>query len=262
MSTRHRFDGHVPGGNIRLSTIERSIVYVGVFLAPYADLRFSEFFFTVSDFLFCLSLAILLISNRIHKWPLNQATQLWFVAFLLLFAGLLIGSLAQGSPIRGLIVIAQYSFSYLVLMFVLIGEDPQEAYRVAAVFLATIILVDIQGIYAFYFVGYVPGEVVVTGAGRLATVLRNPNLAASINALTMPILLYFWSSGRMKVYFALPLVAIFLVTVILTGSNSGLATMVICLVVYLICIATSQAVDPAGARGCHSCWSVYIIGRR
>ena len=127
-------------------------------------------------------------------------------------------------------------------MFVLIREDPREAYRIAAVFLATIILVDIQGIYAFYFVGYVPGGGVVTGGRRLATVLRNPNLAAAINALTMPILMYFWSSGRMKIYFALPMVAISLVTVILTSSNSGLAIMAISLVVYLISIATPKLV--------------------
>lgn len=240
ISIRGRSDGDAPIGSLRLSTIERFIVYVGVFLAPYANLRFSEFFFTASDFLFCLSFAILLMRGSVPKWPLRQTTQMWFFAFLLLFMGLLIGSLAQGT-IQGLIVIGgQYFFSYIVLMFVLVREDPKEAYRIAAVFLATIILVDIHGIYTFYFVGYVPGDGVVTGARRLATVLRDPNQAASINALTMPILLYFWSVGRLRTYLALPLIAIVLVTVVLTSSNSGLAMMVVCLTAYAVSIMTSK----------------------
>ena len=242
ISTQYRIDGYVPKGNLRLSTIERFIVYVGVFFAPYANLRFPGISFTLSDFFFCLSFVILVIAGRIQKWPLNEATQLWFVAFILLFVGLLIGSLAQGRPDRGLIAVAQYFFSYMILMTVLIREDRREVYRLAAIFLASMILVDIHGIHTFYFVGYVPGEGkgVVTGGKRLATVLGNPNLAASINALTMPILLYFWSSGRLKIYFALPLFAISLVTVLLTSSNSGLFLMVLCVAVFSVSATTTR----------------------
>jgi O-antigen ligase len=233
---------HVSKGRIRMSAVERGVLYLGVVLAPFANLRFFEFFFTVSDFFFCLSFLILLISGRVPRRPLNQATQIWIFGFILLFMGLMVSSILRGAPDRGVIVVAQYLFSYLVLMVVLIRDDPKEAYRLAALFLASIILVDIHGIYAFYHIGYVPGagKGAVTGGKRLATALRNPNLAASMNALTMPILLYFWSSGRLKIYFALPLIAVSLVTVVLTSSNSGLLTMMVCLIVYTASVVTTR----------------------
>ncbi len=154
----------------------------------------------------------------------------------------MLGSLFHGSPQRGLIVMGQYLFAYLILMVILIREDPREAYRLAGIFLVSVILIDIHGIITFYTVGYVPGEGkgVVTGGKRLATVLRNPNLAAAINALTLPILLFFWSSGRVKSYFALPALVIVIVTVVLTSSNSGLFSTALCLAVFIAMISTPR----------------------
>ena len=238
--TRHQFGGFLPKGSIRLSVVELFVVCFGVFLAPYVNLRFSEVFFTYSDFFFCLSFALLLISGSIQRRPLSEATSMWLFAFTLMFVGLSIGSLYHHRPDRGQIVIAQYLYSYLLLMVILIRRDPRESYLLAAVFLASIILVDIYGIYSLYYVGYVPGERTgaVTGAMRLATTLGNPNLAASINALTMPILLYFWSSGRLKAYFALPLISIILLTVVSTSSNSGLFIMMVSLSVFSASVLT------------------------
>lgn len=190
------------GKTSSLAAFERFVVYAGVFFAPYANLRLPQVFFTLSDFFFCLSFFILLIAGLIPNRPLGRATSTWLLAFTLLFVGLMAGSLLRGSAERGLIVTTQYLFSYIILMVVLLRNDPQEAHRLAAIFVASIILVDIHGIYTFYAVGYVPGDGkgVVTGGLRLATVLRNPNLAASMNALIMPILLYFWASGRIKAF--------------------------------------------------------------
>jgi O-antigen ligase len=237
---RHQFGGFVNKGGIRLSKIEIFIVCMAVFFAPYVNLRFSNLLFTYSDFFFCISLVILLISGRIQRRPLGEATPIWLFAFTLLFVGLSIGSLYHNDPYRGLITIAQYLYSYLFLMVILIRRDPRESYLLAAVFLASIILVDIYGIYRLFYVGYLPGEGrgAVTGAGRLATTLGNPNLAASINALTMPILLYFWSSGRLKFYFAVPLISIILFTVVSTSSNSGLFIMMVSLSVFSASVLT------------------------
>ena len=239
---RRQFGEFVSRGRIRLSAVELLVVCIGIFLAPYANLRFSDLFFTYSDFFFCLSLVLLLICGRIPRRPLYDATQVWLLAFALMSVGLLVGSFSQSRPDRGLIVVAQYLFSYLLLMLILVRKEPKQAYLLAAVFLVSIILVDVHGIYTFYQIGYVPGEGkgVVTGGRRLATVLRNPNLAASMNALTMPILLYFWSTGRLRIYFALPLVAIMLLTVVLTSSNSGLIMMFVSLSVFSASILTKR----------------------
>ncbi|WP_420093020.1 O-antigen ligase family protein [Sinorhizobium fredii] len=237
-----RFDSPPRTLHVHLSAIERAVLYVGVFLAPYATLRFSDLFFTFSDFFFCLSLFILVITGRVWSKPLGEATPLWLIAFTLLFVGLMIGSLFHNSPERGLVVTAQYLFAYIFLMFILIRDEPKEAYRLAAIFLVSIILIDIHGILTFYFIGYVPGEGrgVVTGGRRLATLLRNPNLAAAMNALTLPILLFFWSTGRIKSYVALPVLTLFIATVILTSSNSGLLVTSMCLFVFTALILTPK----------------------
>ena len=43
--------GAAPGG---LSIIERIVVYTGVFLVPFANLRQPQVFFTLRDLFFCL----------------------------------------------------------------------------------------------------------------------------------------------------------------------------------------------------------------
>ncbi|TWA57116.1 O-antigen ligase-like membrane protein [Sinorhizobium medicae] len=244
MRTAHQlhFGGQPSRTNLHLAAIERAVVYTAVFLAPYATLRFSELFFTFSDFFFCLSLFLLLITGRIRSRPLEGATSVWLVAFILLFLGIMLGSLFNGSPQRGLIVMGQYLFAYMILMIILIRDDQREAYRLAGIFLASVILIDIHGIITFYTVGYVPGEGkgIVTGGKRLATVLRNPNLAAAMNALTLPILLFFWSTGRAKSYLAIPALAIIIVTVVLTSSNSGLFSTALCLAVFIALVSTPR----------------------
>ncbi|WP_026186947.1 O-antigen ligase family protein [Ensifer sp. BR816] len=241
-TTTRYSDNHPRAMHGPLSAVERAILYLGVFLAPYATLRFSELFFTFSDFFFCLSFLLLFITGRIWSKPLGEATALWLIAFMLLFVGLMIGSLSQNSPDRGLIVTAQYLFAYVFLLFILIREEPKEAYRLAVIFLVSIILIDIHGIITFYAIGYVPGEGkgVVTGGRRLATVLRNPNLAAAMNALTLPIPLFFWATGRIKSYVALPILALFIGTVILTSSNSGLFVTLLCLAVFTAFVSTPK----------------------
>lgn len=242
VSALPRFSGLSGAAPSGLSAIERIVIYTGVFLVPFANLRLPQVFFTLSDFFFCLSLIILVISGRIPNRPLEGATPAWLLAFTLLFVGLMAGSLLRGSAERGLIVAAQYLFSYLILLVVLVRKDAVEAHRLAAIFLAAIVMVDIHGIYTFYAVGYVPGQGkgVVTGSQRLATVLRNPNLAAAMNALAMPILLYFWASGRARFFIALPVISVLLFTIVLTSSNSGLIVAIISLTVFSTFIITAR----------------------
>lgn len=249
MTALHHFSGHhrdVPqrarGLNVEIATIERAVVYLAVFLAPYATLRVSDLFFTISDLLFCVSLFLLIISRQVRRRPLDNLTGLWIIAFTLLFVGMMIGSLAHARPDRGVVVMAQYFFAYLILMMVVIRQDSKETYRLAAIFLLSVLVLDLHGIITFYTVGYVPseGKGVVTGGKRLATVLRNPNLAAAINALTLPILLYFWSSGRLKAWLAMPAVILVVATVVLTSSNSGLFVTALSLAVFIALISTPR----------------------
>jgi hypothetical protein len=214
---------------------ERLSVYLAVLLAPVATFRFSALYLTVSDLFYFLSLLLLLIAGRISLTPLGSVTSLWLLGCLLLVVGLLASSLLEGDALRGLIVASQYLFSYLLLLFILIRNNQQEAVRLAAIFLAGVVVIDLHGIITFYTVGYVPGpeKGIVSGARRLNTILGNANLAAAINALTLPTLLYFWLSHRIRARLAVPILAVMLVTVILTSSNSGIFVTCLSLILFL-----------------------------
>jgi O-antigen ligase len=220
---------------VGLDTLEQLLLILAVFLAPYSLFRLPNFFFTASDLFFCLGFFCLALMGRIPPMALREATLLWLSGFGLLFAGIMVGSIVNGDPTRGAIVSVQYAFAYLVLLLTLVRDDLKLVHRLAAAFIAGLVLVDIHGIITFYAVGYVPGEGkgVVTGGKRLATVLRNPNLAAAMNALTMPFLLYFWSRGTLRTVFAAPIAAVLIVTVVLTSSNSGLMVMSLCVLVFV-----------------------------
>lgn len=215
-----------------LTGLERGCVYLAVFLAPVATLRFGGLLFTASDLLICLSLFFLLIGGRLNLFPLGRATPFWLFAFALLLVGLL-GSSVHGSPMRALVIIAQYFFAYVVLLYALVRDDDREVLRLAGLFLAGMIFADLYGLVAFYLVGYQEGSTMVSGSKRLAGFFGTGNQNAAMNALTLPILLYFWLSGRLSPFLAIPALAVIAVTQVHTGSNSGLIITCVSLAVFL-----------------------------
>lgn len=234
------------GGNssakvITLSRAEVISTYIAVFLAPFATFRFFGLNFTASDLFYCASFVLLLLARRLAPSPLYFATWLWLFGFVLLLTGLLVASLYVGDPARGLLVCIQYLFAYVILLPIVLRGDIDQLNRLATIFLAGIIVIDIHGILTFYAFGYVPtggsGKGVVTGANRLATILGNPNLAAAMNALSIPIVLYLWFAGRLSKWLASALFVIIVATVILTSSNSGLAAMTLSTLVFIGCVA-------------------------
>jgi O-antigen ligase len=228
--------------SINLQSLEHGLLYLGVALCPFALVRFGELFFTLSDFIFCISLGLLIISGRIRAMPLAEATPIWLLGFLMLFSGVMLGSALNGDVVRGLIVSGQYLFAYMALLLLIVRSNSEVMHKLALVFVFTILVVDIHGILTFYFVGYVPttGKSIVTGGKRLATALRNPNLAASINALTLPLLYYLWSAGRIRTITAIPMLVVISTTVVLTSSNSGLASNLICSAVFALIVMNGK----------------------
>lgn len=214
--------------------VEKAVIYLSVFLAPQIALRFGDILFTYSDFLFCLSLFLLLIGRRMPVAPLGGATPFWLFSFVLLMVGLLGSSLVHGDPLRALNVIGQYSFAYVVLVFVLMRDD-QEVHRLVIIYLVGVILVvDLHGIIYYMTIGYLPGSRngIVSGSGRLQTMLGDANLAAAINALCLPMLLYCWACGRLSALVALPMLGLLIATVLLTGSFGGFAATSLSLAVF------------------------------
>lgn len=226
---------------IRVETIS---TYIAVFLAPFATFRFFGLNFTISDLFYCASFALIVLAALIPRSPLYHSTWYWLFGSVLLLVGLLGASLVYGDAARGLLVCVQYLFAYVLLLPIIVRGDIDRMHTLAKLFLAGVIVIDVHGILSYYLVGYVPtpggGKGIVTGARRLATILGNPNLAAAINALTIPTLLYLWFAGQLRRWLASTLLAIIVLTVILTSSNSGLAAMTLSLMAFISVVANGK----------------------
>ena len=227
-----------------LATFERKLALAGVFLAPFRNLKLESVFFSLSDLIYCVSLFLLLVSGRLPAAPLGRSTQLWGLAFLMLTAGLLGSSVVNGDPLRGVIVLGQYFFAYILLLFVLIRDDEQFAHRLMMAFLISMMCINIHGIVSFLVLGQYAGGTsdVITGGKRLGTLLANPNTAAAINSFSLPMLYYLWLSSRLRTPLALGALAIIATTVVLTGSNSGMISVALGAIVYIMVAGNKRTV--------------------
>ncbi|OAP39806.1 hypothetical protein AU381_09635 [Sinorhizobium glycinis] len=214
------------------SGIEDYIIYLAVFLSPFLALRTDIVFFTISDGLYSLALGFLLFRGRLPRAPLGAASLFWITAFVLTVSGLLVSSLFVGDPVRGLILLMQYFFCFMILPYILMLGDERAAYRRILVFLLGVVVLDLHGIITFYTVGYVPGAVTVTGGRRLATLVGDANAAACLNAMAIVIALWLRSIKRLAVVPFTVFSAVMVLALVLTSSNSGLIAASVGILVY------------------------------
>lgn len=205
-----------------VSGIERYIIYLAVFLSPFLALRTDLIFFTISDALYCLAFVILLLRGRLPRAPLGVASPFWLASFVLTVGGLLMSSLFVGDPQRGLVLLLQYSFCFLVLPYLLMLDDEEYTYRLIIMFLLGTLVLDLHGIITFYTVGYTPGSMTVTGGRRLATVIGDANAAACLNAMAIVVTLWLRSAKRLSVPSFIAFTTTMVTALVLTSSNTGL----------------------------------------
>ena len=202
--------------------LERTLVGAAVFLAHFPSWRHPDVFFTISDLLFCLSLLTILLTRGLPRAPLGELTPYWLAAFALFVAPLIGSSLINGVPMRALIVVVQYMFSFVLVPFVIMGRDEDALIHLAKLFLAGFFIANLVGVI-FYYSGFDGGFVYVSGAGRLSGFVGDPNGAAHMLALTCPLVVYLWLSGRLALYYVVPLLLVLAIALVLTSSNNGLA---------------------------------------
>jgi O-antigen ligase len=200
----------------------RWILYAGVGLSPFLNLRSEYAFFTVSDALILFCFVTLLLTSRIQTDVLGIANYFWLCSYYLLIFGLFISSLLYGDVIRGAILALQYSFCFIVLPFVLMREANRHIVSMIVAYVVGVVVLDLHGISAFFMNGYVPGSLTVTGGHRLATLTGDPNSAACLNAMTIVVTMCLGATGRLKRITALFFVSVMVLTTVLTSSNSGL----------------------------------------
>jgi hypothetical protein len=209
---RRRFD---------LGAMELPVTRLAVFLSVFPSLRPSELFFTFSDLIFCLSAALLLLSGRLRFSPMGPVTVPWMIAFALFSVGMIVSSLLGHEPHRVLIVLGQYAFAYILLAYIIVRSDEAVVDTLIKAFVLGTVFVNAFGL-AVYFTGTDDTFRFVTGSGRLASFMDNPNANANVIGLTLPLVLYLWFARKWRRIYALGALAILGYALVATSSVGGL----------------------------------------
>lgn len=239
---------------------EIPVLAVAVFLSPFIVFQSSAFFFTLSDFFFSIGMVLTVLAGRLPLQPLGRATAFWLLSYCLLLFGLIASSMFNPTPERSLIIAGQYSFAYLLLLFVLTGRDSATTHLLIQFFVAGIVTANLIGITVFFSETEI-GYPVVTGGGRLASFLMNPNANANLIALTIPFILYLWASGRMSLWLAVPAMLILSTALVCASSVNGLAAAVIAFVFFFVTTGLGATLRMLAVAACATAIAFVIWSR-
>ena len=200
--------------------LEFMLVALAVLLSPVNYLRIEAFYFTAADAVMLVAAVVMIGNRRFSLTPLGPATSLWLGSTLLIMVGLMLGSMVNGDPVRGVIGIAQYAFSLVLVPQLLINRPRHEVVQLIGVFVLAMVLVSLHGIYyAAYHQGPSP---FVAGNGRLRSLVERSNESSSLMAMAIVFALWLRFTRTLPVLpFAIALPAL-CYALLLTGSNTGL----------------------------------------
>lgn len=214
--------------------IELVCVVCAVFLSAANFLRMNLFYFTLSDLFFCISLSLRVFSGGLPLRLWGRASSVvWFCGLLLLCSGLMVSSLLSTAPIRGIVIVGQYTFAYLAIALALCGRDLLTMVLLARAYVLSIFLMCLHGIYLILFDGQ-RNTSFVSGNGRLTGFVERENECAAVIALAMPILLLLVSRGRIGKLYAAVAGVTMAYGILLTGSNTGLASFAFAIVGFMV----------------------------
>lgn len=204
-----------------LRRLEFILACAVVFFAPMNILRAPGFYFTASDMFACLCLGVMFLNRRVSLNPFGPATGFWVFGLILMVGALLVSSLLVGAVIRGLILTGQYLFAYLMLPIVLLNRNAKHTRILMLVFMASIAVVVLHGIYVVDVL-HERNTHFVSGNGRLRGLVERENECGALIALTVPMLLSMTLTGALSPYLAVVLLPLFAYGIMLTGSNTAL----------------------------------------
>ena len=217
-----------------LERAEYTVALAVVFFSPMNFLRLQAFYFTLSDAFACLCLMLMLV-NR--SWPLRPLgplwTSVWGAGFIVFTSSLLVSSLVNGDPFRGMILVGQYLFSYFLLLPVLVGRPIGQTAGLVRVYVLSVFLMCLHGIYLIEWVGQT-NTTFVSGSGRLTGFVERENECGAVIAMAMVLFLWLVSTGRLPRLLPVVVLPVMLYAVMLTGSNTALAAFSFALAVYLL----------------------------
>lgn len=205
----------------KLDMLEFYLVCAVVFFAPLNFLRHPSFYFTVSD-LFLLGCVVLMLANRtIPLRPYDSLAPVWMTSILMIIGGLMFASIINGDPVRGLVVTGQYFFALFILPAVLISRPWWQLVVLVKVFVFSIVFSCLAGVYFIHIDGETNTQF-VSGNGRLRGFMERINSAASVFAMTIPLVIWLAEQRLIRKTVAMITFLIILYGLMLTGSNTGM----------------------------------------
>lgn len=216
--------------------VELALVKLAVFFAPMTAFRLSGFFITISDIIFALVLLIRLANGTVPLRPFHDATKYWYVGAILLGLGLMLSSIVHGAAVDGLVITSQYFFAFLGLTLAITGRPQDEAISLVKVGAWSLTIICAVGILAYFYGlrSFGHAHILITGSGRVASLVDNPNGLAQVIALYIPLVMFLTSIKNLSIKLSTILFAISVSAVILSGSNSGLISMILTILVFLV----------------------------
>jgi O-Antigen ligase len=207
--------------HLDLAGLELPVTRLAIFFSVFPSLRLPNLFFTLSDLIFCLSAAMLLLSGRLRFAPMGPLTVPWMCAFALFGGGMIVSSLLGAEPERVLIVVGQYAFAYVVLAYIIVRTDETITDAFIKSFVLGTVCVNAYGL-VMLFTGADDQFQLVTGSGRLASFMSNPNANANIIGLTLPFVLYLWFARKWRLAYVVGSLSILAYSLVATSSVGGL----------------------------------------
>ena len=163
---------------------------------------------TVSDIGLLLAGSFLLVRGRFNIRPFGELSSVWYLAFAAMIGGLLLGSLANGEPVRWLIGSAQYFFAFVFVPMLFMSLDRHLLVQSMKAFVLGVALSQIIGIVAGQFFDFQDtywtlDHGFITPNGRIGAMSGEPNLNGATCAFGFAMLAYLYLSNFITARFAI-----------------------------------------------------------
>lgn len=182
-------------------------------------LRIDLVYFTLSDLIAALTFVVMLINKRLAPRPFGQETSNWYTGVALFLFGLTLGSVIRGDPTTGIVALAQYTFSLVILPMIILNRPHKEIVFLIKVFVFSMVFVMLHGAY---YVNFVPDDsTFISGNGRLNGLVERENAAGALGAVAFVFCQWLYISRNLSLIVFLLSAAAIAYGVLLTGSNTG-----------------------------------------
>lgn len=197
--------GRLPGGSATASFVGRvgidgysrtlrAALYLGMFMLSWHIFRFGAVNLTFADCAFMVVMLLLLSRARFNILPFGATTPVWCLSLTLMLGGLFISTVANGDPIRWVIVSSQYLFAYLAMPMMLASFDRPQLDRclvayVLGVSFSQLCTLIASLVFTFADTSALLGNDFITGTGRIGAFSGNPNTNGAMAAFALLFLL-------------------------------------------------------------------------